>query len=50
VELEHYTEYRRTIAQELRRQLARPDWRRPLPKEKSDENLVAGQAGHLSRH
>lgn len=36
VELEHYTEYRRTIAQELRRQLARPDLRRPLPKEKSD--------------
>jgi hypothetical protein len=35
VEFEHYTEYRRTIAQELRRQLVRLDVSRPLPPEKS---------------
>ena len=35
VELEHYEEYRRTIAWELRRQLARLDLSQPLPPEKS---------------
>ena len=35
VEFEHYTEYRRIIAQELRRQLVRLDLNDPLPPEKS---------------